>query len=124
MKDRGLEQEGEGICVGVSGRHADEVLETGQIRAEVEETEAINAGYWEGMLEETRRELTEQRRAAAGKKKASKRRRKKRRRGSKTSARCVWMPVMGMMPRTPLAPLSCVAICITSIAWAFGWRGA
>jgi hypothetical protein len=32
-----------------------------QIRADVEETEAILAGYWEGVLAETRRELQEQR---------------------------------------------------------------
>ena len=35
-----------------------------QIQADVEETEAILAGYWEGVLEETRWELAEQRRAA------------------------------------------------------------
>jgi len=35
------------------------------IRADVEETEAILAGYWEGVLEETRWELAEQRRVAA-----------------------------------------------------------
>ena len=35
------------------------------IRADVEETEAILRGFWEGVLEETRWELGEQRRAAA-----------------------------------------------------------
>jgi len=32
---------------------------------DVEETEAILAGYWEGVLEETRRERGEKRRATA-----------------------------------------------------------
>jgi hypothetical protein len=41
-----------------------DVLLAEQIRADVEETEAILNGYWEGILEETRRELAEQRRAA------------------------------------------------------------
>jgi len=36
-----------------------------RIRADVEETEATPAGYWEGVLEETRWELEERRRAAA-----------------------------------------------------------
>ena len=42
------------------------LIKAGQIYADVEETEAILAGYREGVLEETRRELGEQRRAAAG----------------------------------------------------------
>ena len=50
----------------------DALVQTGQschihdakrIHADVEETEAILAGYWEGVLEETRRELREQQRA-------------------------------------------------------------
>ena len=41
------------------------LLYAGQIRADVEETEAILFGFWEGILEETRRELEEQRQAAA-----------------------------------------------------------
>jgi hypothetical protein len=62
------------------------VFNGGQIRADVEETEAVLAGYWEGVLEETRWELAEQRRAAergAGgerekKSKAAKRKQQKR----------------------------------------------
>jgi hypothetical protein len=50
----------------------DALVQTGQschihdakrIHADVEETEAILAGYWEGVLEETRRELRKQQRA-------------------------------------------------------------
>jgi hypothetical protein len=37
----------------------------GRMRGDVEETEAILSAYWEGVLEETRRELGEQRAAAA-----------------------------------------------------------
>jgi len=60
----------------------------GRIRADVEETDAIMTGYWEAMLDETRRELREQQRAAAvasgvplatmTKSKAAKRKRQKR----------------------------------------------
>ena len=42
-----------------------DVSQAALIRADVEETEAIMAGYWEGVLEETRWELAEQQRAAA-----------------------------------------------------------
>jgi hypothetical protein len=41
------------------------ISEAGKIQADVEETEAILAGNWEGLLEETRRELVEQQQAAA-----------------------------------------------------------
>ena len=41
------------------------LFEAGRIRAEMEETEAILAGYWEGVLVETPWEPQEQRRAAA-----------------------------------------------------------
>jgi tetratricopeptide (TPR) repeat protein len=62
------------------------MLKGEQIRADVEETEAVLAGYWEGVLEETRWELAEQRRAvergAGGerekKSKAAKRKQQKR----------------------------------------------
>ena len=56
-----------------------------RLQADVEETEAILAGYYEGVLEETRWELGEQRRAAAAaseattkKSKAAKRKKQKR----------------------------------------------
>ena len=45
---------------------ADVPLYAMRIRADVEETEAIMAEYYKGVLEETRWELAEQRRAAAG----------------------------------------------------------
>lgn len=41
------------------------ISEAELINADVEEMEAILAGYWEGVLEETRRELQQQRRAVA-----------------------------------------------------------
>ena len=44
---------------------ADYAFQAEEIRAEVEETEAIISAYWEGVLEEGRRELREQRREAA-----------------------------------------------------------
>ena len=42
---------------------ADTMAEATRIRADLKETDAILAGYWEGVLEETRRELREQHRA-------------------------------------------------------------
>ena len=44
---------------------AHDVVRAGRILADVEETEVILAGHWEGVLQETRRELEDQRRAAA-----------------------------------------------------------
>jgi hypothetical protein len=43
--------------------YAEHISDAELTRADVEETEAILAGYWEGVLEETRRELREQQRA-------------------------------------------------------------
>jgi len=51
-----------------------------RILMDVEETEAILAGYWEGVLDETRWELAEQRRAAGGVGEQEKRWHRKRRR--------------------------------------------
>lgn len=70
----------------VEAGDADVVLYAMRIRADVEETKAIMAEYYKGVLEETRRELGEQRRAAAAalsgtamqKSKAAKRKKQKR----------------------------------------------
>lgn len=50
---------------GPGGSNGGDVDMAGRISADVEETEAIFDGYWEGALKETRWELAEQRRAAA-----------------------------------------------------------
>ena len=66
-----------------------------RIKADVEETEAILAGYWNGVLEETRWELGERRQVAAGeestlamktKSKAAKRKQQKRKAQQKKKA--------------------------------------
>ncbi len=78
---------------------AENILRAARIQADVEETEAILAAYWEGVLEETRRELDKQRRAAmarvvaakgeerpATKSKAAKRKQQKRKAQQKKKA--------------------------------------
>ena len=43
-----------------------DLIQARRIRADVEETEAIMAGYWEGILDETRLEFRGQQQAASG----------------------------------------------------------
>jgi len=43
----------------------DDIFDRERVRADVQETEAILSGYWEGVLEESRWDLAEQRASAA-----------------------------------------------------------